>query len=332
MTSLRVGACLSLTGPYARFGVQAAAALQAWRDLDGDAEVEIEDDGGDQMRLAAELHALAGRCDLLLGPYSTRLMRAAIPVGVDAGALLWNHGGAGDDVQTAAPGHVVSVLTPASRYARPYVRLLATRDPRARLRVVAGAGGFGRQVCAGAESAARAAGLRVCRDLPDAEPGDAWDLLCAGAFEEDLALLKGVRALPHPPRLVCAVAAGVREFGEAMADPEGILGVAQWFPGGDVAPDAGPAERAFLAAYGERTGLLPDYPAVQAVAAASLAVHCARASAGVDRGSLWAAAAALDCTTMFGTFGIDPVSGEQIGHETVLVRWSVEGRLTRATE
>ena len=35
---LRVGACLSLSGRYARFGSQAARALQVWAELDGDAE------------------------------------------------------------------------------------------------------------------------------------------------------------------------------------------------------------------------------------------------------------------------------------------------------
>ena len=327
-----MGACLSLTGPYARFGVQAAAALQAWRDLDGDAEVLIEDDGSDGARLMPALHALAGRCDLLLGPYSTRLMRTAATVATLADTLLWNHGGAGDGVQTAAPGHVVSVLTPATRYARPFVDLLAAGDPPGPLCLVSGRGGFGQLVCAGAEWVAGAAGLSICRGLPDPEDGAPWDLLCAGAFEEDVGLVTAVRASHHPPRLVCAVAAGVREFGDATADPEGILGVAQWFPGTGGAPETGPPEPAFLAAYQERTGRLPDYPAVQAAAAASVAVHCARVAGGVDRGSLWAAAAALDLTTMFGAFRIDPVTGVQIGHETVLLRWTAEGRLSQATE
>jgi len=44
---LRVGACLSLSGRFARFGSQAARALQVWSLLDGDAEVVIEDDRSD---------------------------------------------------------------------------------------------------------------------------------------------------------------------------------------------------------------------------------------------------------------------------------------------
>jgi ABC-type branched-subunit amino acid transport system substrate-binding protein len=324
MTSLRLGACLSLTGPYARFGVQAAAALEAWSDLDGDAKVLIEDDGGDRERVAAALRTLARRCDLLLGPYSTGLMRAAIPVAVDTGALLWNHGGAGDDVQTAAPGHVVSVLTPASRYADPFVRALAEVHPRASLRIVAGSGSFGRQVGAGARSSAAEVGIETIAVAPAHGP---WDLLCAGSFEEDIAAVTLARSEPRPPRTVCAVAAGVREFGGAIEDALGILGVAQWFPGRVAAVDLGPTEPELLAAYTKRTGAIPDYPAVQAAAAAALAAHGARGAGGLDREGLWAAAAALECTTLFGSFRIDPSTGAQTGHRMVLVRWSASGLL-----
>ena len=69
---------------------------------------------------------VAARCDILLGPYSTILMRAAGRMAAEAGWLVWNHGGSGDDVEEAHPGHVVSVLTPTSRYAEPFLLRLAS--------------------------------------------------------------------------------------------------------------------------------------------------------------------------------------------------------------
>ena len=41
---LRIGACLSLTGRFAQFGRQAAIGLEAWRSLNGDADLIVEDD------------------------------------------------------------------------------------------------------------------------------------------------------------------------------------------------------------------------------------------------------------------------------------------------
>lgn len=319
--------CLSLTGRYARFGRQAAAGLEAWRGLGSDFELRIEDDGSDPERLVAGISRLAAVCDLLLGPYSSGLTRVAAASGT--GRLLWNHGGAGDDVQALGPGRMVSVLTPASRYAEPFLRHLTGQAPPLPLWIVSGRGRFGRQVASGARALAGRLGLRTAGGGPGALPsGDAlgaWDLLCAGSFEEDVETVIKAGALPRPPRAVCAVAAGVQAFGTAVPNPEGVYGVAQWSPGRGSVPNLGPSEADFLATYAALTGGTPDYPAVQAAAAAVLASHCAMVAGEIEPEALWPVAAGLDVDTLFGRFKIDPATGVQVRHETVLLRWTPEG-------
>ena len=325
---LRIGACLSLTGKFGRFGRQAAAGLEAWRSLSGEVELVIEDDRSDRHELAAVLPGVAARCDLLLGPYSTVLMRAAGRMAAEHGWLAWNHGGSGDDVQTAHPGHVVSVLTPTSRYAEPFLRHIAAGEP-AELVIVCGKGSFGRQVADGAAATAAQLGIHATRVGPD----DAltchgrWDLLSAGAFEDDASQTARALKLTRPPRRICAVAAGVREFSQAVDGPEGVFGIAQWFPGSTSDVATGPAEREFLRTYGAKSGGHPDYPAVQAAASAALATHCAELAGTTRPGDLWAAAASLEVSTLFGAFGIDRRTGAQVKHRTVLVRWA-DGELT----
>jgi ABC-type branched-subunit amino acid transport system substrate-binding protein len=342
---LRVGGCLSLTGRYARFGRQAARGLDVWRSLDRGSDLIVADDRSDPRTLAHALPRVAAQCDVLLGPYSTRLTREAGRLAARAGWLLWNHGGSGDDVEAAYPGHMVSVLAPASRYAEPFVRHLSAAPDGVPLWIAHGRGSFGRQVATGAEASARRAGLETASlgpgdRLPTAPPAR-WDLFSAGSFDEDVALIRRARAARVPPRLVCAVAAGVREFGAAAGDAMGTFGVGQWFPGAERAPGLeaetdpglGPAEADFLAAYFALTGTAPDYPAVQAAAAAVLAVHCARRAGGNSRDLLWDAALALDTQTLFGDFRIRAADGVQVGHQTVLVRWTAEGPvLVRAGE
>ncbi len=119
---IRLGACLSLSGRYARFGTQAARALDVWRSLDGHADLVIEDDRSDPQVLGGTLHRVAAAADVLLSPYSTQLVRAAAAMASAEGWLLWNHGGSGDDVENSYAGHVVSLLTPASRYAEHFIR------------------------------------------------------------------------------------------------------------------------------------------------------------------------------------------------------------------
>ncbi|GHE45583.1 hypothetical protein GCM10017673_54560 [Streptosporangium violaceochromogenes] len=327
MTALTIGACLSLSGKHARFGAQARSGLEIWRIANDTVDLVIEDDQSDPAVLQASLRRLSDRCDILLGPYSTQLMRRAGDVTAELDRLIWNHGGSGDDVETAHPGHVVSVLTPTSRYAEPFLRHLASTEALP-IWIVHGKGSFGRQVASGAEEIARSLGIDTARygpgdDLP--QTGKAWALFCAGAFEEDITTITRARAMPTPPQTVCAVAAGVREFGQALDNPRGVYGVGQWFPGTGGAVELGIGELDFLTAYQDLTGVLPDYPAVQAAAAATLATHCAMAAGDTGRAALWSAAAELETTTLFGGFKIDPRTGVQLGHQAVLVRWELDG-------
>jgi len=176
---LRIGACLSLSGRFAQFGQQAARGLDAWRSLDGATDVLVEDDRSDRRELEELLPGVAAHCDLLLGPYSTQLMRTAGKMAAQFGWLAWNHGGSGADVEGAHPGHVVSVLTPASRYAEPFLRHVVGEGGSRELVIVHGAGSFGRQVADRAEKIGRQLGIRTSRaDADDPLPPP---LACQGS-------------------------------------------------------------------------------------------------------------------------------------------------------
>ncbi len=327
MTPLRVGACLSLTGRYGPFGRQAAHGLMAWQRLSGaEVEFEIEDDGSDPEQFAARFGRVATHSDLLLGPYSTQLMRTAGEAMDEIDGVLWNQGGSGDDVQALCPGRIVSVLAPTSRYALPFVRTRADESEQVALWVVRGRGRFGRQVAGGALEHAGRDGLEVVEhrvgDGWSFEDAPAkWDLFSCGTFEDDVAIVREARSAANAPRAICSIAAGVQEFASALDEVDGIYGIAQWFPRDDERPELGPADGEFVRAYREIAGAEPDYPAVQAAAAAAIATHCAEVAGSLDRGALWAAASGLETTTLFGQFGIDPTSGAQVKHATVLLQW-----------
>ena len=327
---IRVGACLSLSGRYARFGSQAARALDVWRALDGHVDLVIEDDQSDPHVLRRTLHHVSDTSDVLLSPYSTQLVRAAAAMASAEGWLLWNHGGSGDDVENSNAGHVVSLLTPASRYAEQFIRRLLNRE-NIELWIVSGKGSFGRQVAEGANRAADRAGIRTRRlehggAWPSRTPPESWALFSAGTFEQDVETVHRAQGHPHPPCMICAVAAGVQEFAGEIEHPEGIYGVGQWFHGAVAnSPEIGPSETTFLTAYANRTKTPIDYPGVQAVAAAALAAYCVRRTGTTAPQQLWADAAALDSETLFGGFKIDPVTGAQLKHEAVLVCWGRGG-------
>jgi hypothetical protein len=327
---IRLGACLSLSGRYARFGTQAARALDVWQSLDGHVDLVVEDDRSDPQILGPALRRVAATVDVLLSPYSTQLVRAAAAMATAEGWLLWNHGGSGDDVENSSAGHMVSLLTPASRYSEQFIqRVLSDKDIE--LRIVHGKGSFGRQVAEGTYRAAQRAGIRTRRFMhgdvwPPGPPNESWALFSAGTFEQDVATVRRARGLSNPPATICAVAAGVQEFASEIEHPKGIYGVGQWFPGIEAnSPAIGPSEATFLAAYTDHAKKRIDYPGVQAVAGASLAAYCARRAGTTALEPLWAQAAALDTETLFGGFKIDRVTGAQVKHKAVLVRWADGG-------
>lgn len=307
---IRAGACLSLTGRFAQFGIQSANGLRLWADTAG-VELTVLDDESEPAVLTERLTALAPEVDVLFGPYSTVLTRAAIPVAVAAGRLLFNHGGSGGDLYR--PGEVVNVLTPARRYAEPFIAHLAELGDGP-LFTTTGRGAFGRDVVGGAAEAARAAGIRTEVLNGKRPPVGEWGLISAGVYEDDVAAVREARAMANPPRLVCSVAAGVASFAGDLDEPEGVYGIGQWVPGAVRAVDAGMDEATFLGAWSKRYGGAPDYPAVQAYAAGVIAD-------AVAPGATWDTIAGLDVTTVFGRFRLDASTGEQIGHASVLTRW-----------
>lgn len=324
MSELRAGACLSLTGRFQAFGRQAYQGLQLWADS-ADVELTVVDDESKAEVLAARLPGIATQVDLLFGPYSTVLMRPAIQIARDAHRLLFNHGGSGGSL--SVPGVVVNVLTPARRYAEPFVSFLDTTD-RAPLYVSDLRGAFGRDVVAGAVHAARRAGRRVETFGSDSPPSGAWHLLSAGVYEDDVATVRDAQALAGRPRFICSVSAGVAQFADDVDDPQGVLGIGQWASGAEAPVDAGMNEADFLESWRDRFGASPDYPGVQAYAAGVIATEVMQRGETTEADALWREVVAMDVTTVFGRFRLDSENGEQLGHEAVLTQWR-SGKICR---
>jgi len=123
-------------------------------------------------------------------------------------------------------------------------------------------------------------------------------------------------------KALAVVAAPMQAFWEDLQElAEGCIGPSQWEPGRDVTPDVGPTSAAFVERFRRRYGQTPDYPAAQAYAAGLVmqrGVALAGTCANMD---LRQATRTLVCQTFYGRFQLDPVSGAQVGHETVLVQW-----------
>ena len=338
---LLLGAPLSLSGRYARQGMQAAAGLQqAVQDAQvrggvrlGDRllvpDVLIVDDGGTQAGVVAALEVVAG-AHVLVGPYGSDLAAAAGRWAQQRGRVLFNHGGSADEVQRL-PG-VVSVCSRATGYFPPVLELVAAARPAARVLLAVGPGGFGRAVAAGVADTVGRLGMELVGtvahdEVSEAAAGDI--LLIAGRFEDDTGLVHRLRSA-RSGTMVAAVGAGLHAFGRELGRrAEGVLAPSQWDEGVHFHPDVGPRQAAVIQAL--RARVLPklsavsggghvDYPAAQAYAAAVIALHCVQLAGRLDDRALAQAARDLHCTTFFGRFGLGD-DGRQDDHEVLVVQW-----------
>ena len=348
--AIRFGASISTSGRYSLQGRQALAGLQAWvkatnveggvriRQLGGKLPVTLihYDDASSPERAVANVERLiqVDRVRVLIGPYASDLTRAVVRVARQHGKLLWNHGGASDDIHRPGDG-VVGILTPVSRYFAGLLELVGSVDADAQKAAVLYRRGspFGRLATRGAQAAGRRSGFIVAAlaysSLPDDLPRLLAKLrrqrpdliLSVGSFEDDCAIARESIAAGVRTKAFALTAAAMREFGQTLGTgAEAILAPSQWEPDARYLVDFGPSAQQ-VATRISAMDSASDYPAAQAYAACLIAQHCLEEAGSADDEAIWRAACALDCTTFFGRFRINPRTGIQSGHEMVWVQW-----------
>ena len=294
------------------------------------------DDASSPERAVANVERLiqVDRVRVLIGPYASDLTRAVVRVARERGKLLWNHGGASDDIHRLGGG-VVGILTPASRYFGGVLELVRRVDAAAHKTAVLYRRGsrFGRLATRGAQAAGRRSGFIVAALAYSSLPTDLPRLLAklrrqrpdlilsVGSFEDDCAIAREIIAAGVRTKTFALTAAAMREFGQTLGTgAEAILAPSQWEPDARYLVDFGPSAQQ-VATRISAMDSASDYPAAQAYAACLIAQHCLEEAGSADDEALWRAACALDCTTFFGRFRINPRTGIQSGHEMVWVQW-----------
>ena len=329
---VRAAASLGLSGRYAVQSREARAGLQLWATDCGVELVTVDDEGTSSRAVGVYRALLAEGAEILLGPYGSHMVRQVAPVVCGAGRVLWNHGGAADDLPV--PG-LASVVAPASSYLHGLVRL-AREMGLDELVMATGRGRFAEQVGDGALRTAAAHGMRT-RHLRAGE----WDTLIderrhgqaallrhaalavVGTFDEDVAAVSRLGEAGLEIGLLSCVAAGIEEFGRRVGSrAEGVVGPVQWWCGDEPA-EVGPSGQEFARRFQQRFGHTPDYVAAQAAAAGYLALEAHRRGYGAADIQGWRT------SSLLGPFRLDG-SWRQIGHVPATVQWRDRRRIVVA--
>jgi len=361
--TLTIGLSLPLTAGPAAMGREIESGLRLFaadtnaaggvsiRGLRHELSVRVLDDRGEPARCAEIYRSLCfgDRVDVLFGPYSGAMLRAAAPVAEAANMVLVNQGAAADDLPGSRGRMLVNVAASAGDYMRSFARLLASlKMMRKRLAIIsaptrfAGAVGGGLEDAAG-ERAARWHGVRlklkyrgtIDQDDPPEMLMRALRrnrinaLVSVGDIAHDVTVMKlAIRSQLYIPALAC-VAAGLHQFGREMGgDADGIVGASQWEADVASRPVLGPDAAEFAR---RMRAFAPDlsceYPAARVYGAGLVTVAAIEAegasattSRTIEQMSLRAAFSSLHTTTTFGDFAID-ADGRQTGHRMLLVQW-----------
>ena len=350
---LKVGIVASLTGQFCDQGSQALEGATAWvRDTNEAGGIFVRNLG---LKLAVRLRyyddeskaqvacamteklVLDDRVDLLLGPYSSALTLAAAPIAERFQRVLWNHGGASDQIYRQGFQWVVGILSPASSYLHGVIDLVRERDPGARRVAIlqSSRGSFPEAVVSGAESHAAREGFRIAfkgryyspendfssllGELQETEPDI---ILGVGRIQDDLLLARQILHRKVSAKAIALVAAGIGQFKSELGEgATGFIGPSQWESQSAYVPDYGPPVHELaikLKAFRPGGG---DYAMAQAYAAGLVAQKCVEEAGTLDNHALREAANRLDFKTFYGRFKLDPMTGCQVGRSVVTVQW-----------
>jgi branched-chain amino acid transport system substrate-binding protein len=352
-----VGLSISLTGRFSAQGRQALDGLRLWQSyVNGQDGITIGQAApqpiwlvfyDDQSRASlARENALRllrqDHVDALFGPYSSGLTMTVAEVAHEQGKVLWNHGASSDEIFNRGWQHLVSTPTPASDYLRDLPRRLERQAPALRKICIvhSGRGTFASHVARGVVQAATSeysaqlisySALDVEVLLRELHASQPEILVLAGSFEQEIQIMRARRRWPASIRAVAAVAAGVHAFHDELSRAaEGVIGPSQWeahaahasFPA-DIGPDA----FWFLRNFRKQFGREPEYTAAGSFAVGLIFGECVQRAGSLQDNNLLAAAAELDCYTLYGRFRLDSASRRQVGHRILLIQWVRDHKL-----
>jgi len=352
-SSLRIGASLSQTGPYAAPGQN---QLRGYRlclkhtnekggVLGRKLELVVEDDQS-QPATAARIYEkliTQDRVDAILGPYASPITEAVADVNEKHRMPMVATQGATTSTYRKGRKFVFMVPSAAEVYLEGLIDMAARRGLKT-VALIAEDTLFARAVAQGTVELARKKGLEVVS--MEAYPKGATDfaalltkvrtanpdvLAAATYFDDAVAITRQLKGLNVNPRMFAVTVGGdLLKFYETLGrNAEFVYGAAQWEPelvtlrAGGLIPIARqyPGAREFVEAYRkEFPGADFSYHSAGGYGGCQILVEAIKRAGSLDGDKIRDAILKMDLNTVYGGFKVDP-DGFQIAHKMVTFQW-----------
>jgi branched-chain amino acid transport system substrate-binding protein len=339
---IKIGYSLSLTGKYAETAKYQQDAYAMWAEevnkrgglLGRPVELVHYDDKSEPATGAEIYERMIGKekVDLVLGPYSSAVTEAVAQVTERHGYPMITPGAASSKIFSQGRRYVFGVLSPARDYMDGALILARNKG----LKTVAVLYADSVFPISSAEGVRRKApGLSLEVVLEEKYPREATDLsdqlkkvkelkpdvlLAAGYFPDSVLIAKQLKELDLNPKIVVfTVGAAQPEFGSHLKEvAEYVYGTSQWEPDSRL---KFPGQAQWVLKYVERFGGEPDYHAAAGWVAGQVLEACVKKVGSLEREAIRECLVTLETTTIIGLYKVDEATGEQRGHEILLIQW-----------
>ncbi len=338
---VNVGVSIGLSGKYAKMADMQKKAYLLWEESINDKggllgkkiKMVIEDDKSDKetARKIYRRFILEKKIDLVIGPYSSGLTGAIMPICEKYGHPVLAAGAASDSLWRGQFKHLFGLFIPASRYAVGFLEMAAMKGV-AEIAIVSADDPFSRTIAKGANEWGKKFGLAIVmneqftkgtRDLTalarKIEASGAETLIMCGHFNESVDIMASFKKIGWRPRNYFATVGPAMEafYKKLGEDAQEVFSSSQWEP--DVRYQEGD-HALFLNPFKKKYGMEPSYHAAIAFAACQILETAIRKTRSFDRKKIRGVLSTMDAMSIIGRYAVDK-NGMRIKHFPINIQW-----------
>jgi branched-chain amino acid transport system substrate-binding protein len=339
---IKIGYSLALTGKYAKTGKYQQEAFQMWAEdvnkrggLLGQPVKLIHYDDKSDPKTGVKLYEKLithDKVDLVLGPYSSAVTNPVAGVTEKYKYPMITAGASSSKIFAQGRKYVFGIYSPAKDYFDGALDLAKEKGLKT-LALIYADSVFPIGTAKGVKEKAADYGLRIVYE--EKYPRKTSDVsaqlskikalnpdmvLSAGYLPDAVLITRQMKELDVNPKITAfTVGAAQPEFGRDLGDlAEYAYGASQWEPDPRL---PFPQQNEWIARYKKRWGRVPDYHAASGWSATQVMESCIKKIGSINREKLRNCLATTNMMTIHGQYTVDPVTGEQRGHQILLIQW-----------